>query len=194
MLDSQIDQRSRRTWDFFLTNAGGLLLGGLVVLAGWFVVIPGPWFTLNLLQEIIECRRTGGLVRWQAVYDRQGNFLKSWGLTLAMGIPILIGYLLLIVPGVLLSLYWLHAPMLAADGRSATEALAESGRLFRRRHDWAAYFLNWLVLAVLSALGGVTTLAVVLTLPLSLVYLALCYSDETGSVTTPSLPRREVVV
>jgi hypothetical protein len=193
MLDSHIDQRFKRTWDFFLANAGGLLLGSLVVIAGSFLVIPGPWFAFNLLQEALECSRSGQRVRWQATYDRQGNFVKSWGLALGMGIPIALGYLLLIVPGVLLSLYWFHAPMLAADGRSVSDALSESGRLFRLRHDWAAYFLNWLVLAVLGGLGGAVTFAVVLTLPLSLVYLALCYTDETGPVTL-ALPRREVVV
>jgi hypothetical protein len=193
MLDSRIDQRLKRTWDFFLANVEGLLLGTLVVLVGSLLVIPAPWLALNLLQETLECARGGRTVRWQATYERQGNFLKSWGLTLAMGIPLAIGYALLIVPGVLLSLYWFHAPMLVADGRSVGGALSESGRIFRTRNDWASYFLNWLVLAVLGALGGVTAVAIVLTLPLALVYLAFCYTDETGPVTL-SLPRREVVV
>jgi hypothetical protein len=180
MMDSHIDQRFKRTWDFFMANAGGLLLGGLVALAGWLVIILGPWFTLNLLQEALECARTGRSVRWQAAFERQGNFLKSWGLALAMGIPIAIGYMLFIVPGVLLSLYWFHAPMLAADGRKALDALSESGRIFRSRNDWASYFLNWLVVAVLSTVAGLTAVAVVLTLPLTLAYLAFCYTDETS--------------
>lgn len=195
MMDSHIDQRFKRTWDFFLANAGSLLLGGLVAIVGWLVVIPGPWFSLNLLQETIESARAGRPLRWQATYDRRGNFLKSWGLALAMGIPIAIGFAFLIVPGVLLSLYWFHAPMLAADGMKTFDALSESGHVFRRRNDWAAYFLNWLVLVVLSALGGITAFAVILTLPLTLVYLAYCYTDEVGTVPTPAaLPKREVVV
>ncbi len=193
MLDTHIDQRVKRTWNFFVTNAGGLLLGSLVVLVGSLVVIPGPWLALNLLQEILECTRTSRPVRWQATYDRPGNFVKSWGLALAMGIPIAFGFALFIVPGVLLSLYWFHAPMLAADGRKTLEALAESGRIFQRRNDWAAYFLNWLVLAVLGALAGALSVAVILTLPLSLAYLAFCYADETSSVPL-TLPRREIVV
>lgn len=193
MLDSRIDQRLKRTWDFFLANVEGLLLGTLVVLVGSLLVIPAPWLALNLLQETLECARSGRPVRWQATYERQGNFLRSWGLTLAMGIPLAIGYALLIVPGVFLSLYWFHAPMLVADGRSVGNALSESGRIFRARNDWASYFLNWLVLAVLAALGGVTAVAIVLTLPLTLVYLAYCYTDETGPVTL-ALPRKEVVV
>ena len=57
---------------FFLANAGGLLLGGLIVLVGGLLVIPAPWFALNLLQETLECARTGRPVRWQAAYDRPG--------------------------------------------------------------------------------------------------------------------------
>lgn len=183
MMDTQIDVRLRRTWDFFVENAAGLLLGSLVVLLGAMLVIPGPWLALNLLQETLECARSGRKVRWQAAYDRPGNFARSWVLTLVMGIPLAIGYALLFVPGVLLSLYWFHAPMLVADGRGVVDALEESGRLFRKRHDWAAYFLNWLILAVLGAVGGWTGVAFLLTLPLALVYLALCYTDETGPVT-----------
>lgn len=193
MMDSHIDQRFKRTWDFFLANAGGLLLGGLVAIVGWMFLIPGPWLSLNLLQEALECARTGRTVRWQATFERQGNFVKSWGLTLAMGIPIAIGYMLLIVPGVLLSLYWFHAPMLAADGRSTLDAISESGRIFQRRKDWAAYFLNWLILALLSAVASATGFAVVLTLPLTLAYLVFCYTDETAQAPL-TLPRREVVV
>ncbi|MFE8599901.1 hypothetical protein [Archangium violaceum] len=194
MLDSRIDQRFKRTWDFFLANVEGLLLGALVVLVGSLLVIPAPWLALNLLQETLECSRSGRRVRWQAAYERKGNFLRSWGITLAMGIPIAIGFMLLIVPGVLLSLFWFHAPMLVADGRSVGDALSESGRIFRARSDWASYFLNWLVLAVLGGVAGLTAFAVILTLPLTLVYLALCYTDETGPVALTTLPKREIVV
>jgi hypothetical protein len=194
MMDDQIDQRAKRTWEFFQANAGGLLLGGLLVLIGSVVIIPGPWFALNLLQETLECARTGRPVRWQATYDRPGNLGKSWGLALAMGIPIFIGYLLLIIPGVLLSLYWFQAPMLAADGRGVGAALEQSGRLFRQRHDWVAYLLNWLVIVLLTAVGSITAVALVLTLPLTLVYLALCYTDETrpARIEAPSQVRLPV--
>lgn len=191
MLDNRIDVRVKRSWEFFRRNAGELILGGLVVAVGWMVVIPGPWFTLNLLQEALECVRSGRQVRWQATYQRSGNFFRSWGLTLAMGIPLLIGFALLIVPGVLLSLYWLHAPVLVADGRPVIAALRESGRIFQRRKDWAAWLLNWLVLAILWSLGGSVVFALVLTVPLSLVFLVLCFTDEVGTPTVEHVPPLE---
>jgi hypothetical protein len=193
MLDRHIDRRIKRTWEFFTANVEGLLLGGLVVLAGSLLVLPGPWFALNLLQESLECLRTGRPVRWRAAYDRPGNLLKSWGLALVMGLPLAVGYTLLIVPGIVLSIWWLHAPMLVAEGRPVLSALSESVRIFYRREDWGAYFLNVLVLVALSMVAGASGLAVFLTLPLSLVYLAFCQADAQG-LESPSLPRREVVV
>jgi hypothetical protein len=193
MLDSRIDLRIKRAWSFFLPNAGALLLGGLVVLAGSLLIIPGPWLALNLLRETLVCYRRGKPVRWQAVYERRGTFWRSWGLALAMGIPVAIGYALLIVPGVLLSLYWLHAPVLVADGRGPITALGEAGRIFQRRSDWATYFLNWLVFALLWAVGGLSAVALVLTLPFAFVYLVLCYADETGPVVI-EIPRLQVPV
>lgn len=192
MMDTHIDQRFKRTWHFFTANAGGLLLGGLVVLVGSLVLIPGPWLALNLLQETLESARTGRPVRWQATYERPGNFWKSWGLVFVMGIPILIGYALLIVPGVILSLFWFHAPMLVADGRKPLEALSESHRIFQRRKDWAAYLLNWLVPMVLGALNRVTALVLLVTLPLTLAYLIHCYTDEVGQAPVP-LPSQDQV-
>lgn len=190
MLDNQIDQRFKRTWSYFTSNAGGLLLGALVVLIGSLLIIPGPWFALNLLQEVLESARAGRPVRWQATYERPGNFWRSWGLTLAMGIPLVIGFALLIVPGVLLALYWFHAPALVADGRRVFDALGEAGRIFTRRKDWAAYFLNWLVVAALLSAGSAFFLALLLTLPLAIVYFVLCYTDETGPVALEVAPRK----
>jgi hypothetical protein len=185
-VDNRIDLRLKRTWDFFVRNAGGLLLGSLVVLAGSLLIVPGPWFALNLLEEVVECNRTDRLVRWQAAFDRRGNLLRSWGLALAMGIPILIGLTLLVVPGVLLWLYWFHAPVLVAQGRPVLRAMGESGQIFNRRREWEAYFLNWLVLAILFSLGASTVLILLPVLPFSFVYLVLCYRDETGTVTLES--------
>jgi hypothetical protein len=190
MLDSAIDRRFKRSWDYFVGHAGDLMLGGLVVIAGALLVVPGPWFALNFLQEVLDGVRTGRPVRWQASFDRKGNFWRAWWLTVAMGVPILIGLALLVVPGVLLSLYWLLAPALVADGRKVLDALRESGRVFARRSDWAAYFLNWLVPCVLGSLGGITAFAIVVTLPLSVTYLALCYVDETGAVPAAPDPQR----
>lgn len=178
MLDNRIDQRFRRTWEYFLANAGDLMLGGLVVIAGTLIIVAGPWFGLNFLQEVLDGVRTGRRVRWQAAYERKGNFWRGWWLALAMGVPIAIGFALLVVPGVLLSVYWLLAPTLVADGRKVIDALGESGRIFGRTRDWATWFLNWLVPCVLWSLGGITAFALVLTLPLSVAYLVHCYVDE----------------
>jgi hypothetical protein len=129
-------------------------------------------------------------VRWQGAFERKGNFWRAWWLTVAMGVPIVVGFALLVVPGVLLSLYWLLAPALVADGRQVLDALRESGRIFARRSDWAAWFLNWLVPCVLWSLGGITAFAIVVTLPLSVTYLVLCYADETGTAPAAPAPGR----
>ena len=101
--------------------------------------------------------------------------------------------MLFVVPGVLLTLFWFHAPVLAAQGRPVVASLTESGRIFQRRKDWAAYFVNFLVLAVLSAVAGATMLASVITLPLSLIYLAYCHADEQGEGTMPPLSERRII-
>lgn len=194
MLDTRVDHRFKRTWEFFTANALDLMLGSLVVLLGSITVVLGPWFAFNLLQETLEGVRTGRPVNWRATYTRRGTFLKSWGLALAMGIPLAIGYSL-ILPGLLLSIIWLHAPTLAAEGRPVLRALGDSYRLFQRRQDWAAWTLNVLVVVAISAAGGLAPpLAALITLPLSLVFLAYCQTDELGEEPLPPLPRREVVV
>ncbi|MBN1205593.1 MAG: hypothetical protein JXB05_11805 [Myxococcaceae bacterium] len=48
-------------------------------------------------------------------------------------------------------------------------------------------------MAVLSAVAGITAVAVVLTLPLTLAYLVFCYTDETRPVSI-TLSRREAAV
>jgi len=177
-LDTQIDRRFKRAWEFFGANATELLLATLVVLAGSALVLPAPWFALNLLQEITECLRTGRKLRWQASFDRPGLLLRSWGLTLAAGLGLAVGLASCVVPGALLGVLWLQAPALVADGRPVLAALSESAGRVSGHGAWTSTVLNALVLAALVGLSLLTGVVTLLTLPLGLTYLALCHLDH----------------
>ncbi len=176
-MDTQVDQRFQRAWSFFRGNAPELILASLVVALGWVLLVPGPWFTLNLLGEVIDCLRTGRPVRWQAAYDRPGLLLKSWGLLLTMSAGVGIGLAACLAPGTALALAWMEAPARVADGRPVLDALSESVRAVGA--SWTAATLNALVLLAMAGLSLLTGIVFLLTLPLGLAYLALCYLDES---------------
>ena len=176
-MDTQIDQRFKRSWQFFEANAASLLLGSAVVLLGSLLVVPAPWFAMNLLGEVQDCLATGRPVRWQASYDRPGLFLSSWGLAITAGLGIAFGTALCIVPGVMLALLWMQAPGLVASGKGVFQSLGESMQMVSRSGNWTAYVLNALVLVALSMIGGSVGVLTLLTLPLSMIYAALCHLD-----------------
>jgi hypothetical protein len=185
-MDTNVDHRFKRTWDFFKVNVGALVVATLIILVCACFILPLPWMFLNLLGEIIDAVETGRAVRWQAVYERKGLFLASWGMAIVVGLAEGIGFALCIVPGVLLSLYWFHVPALVSRGRPVLSALGESGTLLQTRGGWADFLLNWLVLMVIHFVGSIVPFGFLATMPLSLIYLANCYLDDTGPSTVPA--------
>jgi hypothetical protein len=100
--------------------------------------------------SIGECLRAG-----------TGRWLPMLGLTIGAGILILLGCLLLIVPGVLLALRWSVAgPVLVLEGRGIPGAMGRSADLTRDRRGsifllFLIYFgIEFVLQAVLNAVGA----------------------------------------
>lgn len=178
-MDTQIDRRFKRAWEFFAANAAQLVLGTLVVCLGHALIVFGPWTALNLLREISDCLRTGRPVRWQATYETTSTFLPAWGLAFTMGLGIVFGLALCVIPGVLLAIAWFHAPTMVAEGRPVLQSLGDSYRKLARHDDWVATLLNGLILVACLAVTSFTAVLTLLTLPLALAFLAQCTIEVT---------------
>jgi hypothetical protein len=132
--------------------AGPVLIIGLLALVAQLVLQAGLFYAAA---RDLEGERTdlGELV--SVGFKR---FLPLIGLIILAAIAIEIGFILLIVPGVMLFLRWCVAgPALAIEGRGVFSAMKRSAELTKGRR-WSL-FLLWLIVGLLLAILDVALLA-----------------------------------
>ena len=95
-------------------------------------------------------------------------------LYLLAGLGILIGFILLIVPGVYLSVVWgLSAYFLVDQNLSVIASLRKSGELVRRIGWWKMFAVFWGLGLVLAVLGAIPLIGIVFTIGLYPVFLMI---------------------
>ena len=103
-----------------------------------------------------------------------GNWWKLFLLYLLAGLGILIGFILLIVPGVYLSVVWgLSAYFLVDQNLSVIASLRKSGELVRRIGWWKMFAVFWGLGLVLAVLGAIPLIGIVFTIGLYPVFLMI---------------------
>ena len=130
----------------------------------------------------------GGLTRGMLRYVREGiepefdelwrfdDFLQILLLVVLGGIAIAIGLALLVIPGLVLMVWWMYALFFIVDRQmSFTEAMGASKRLVTESGFWN-HLVVLLVMAVLNSLGsGLAGLGTLLTAPFGLVLVTNAY-------------------
>jgi hypothetical protein len=137
-----------------------LLLGWLGLIAGAFVSLAGIFWLQGALVVAAEDIRDGradlSLGETLARVRPRMNTLAVAGIVAALGI--VIGLLLLIVPGLLLFTWWaLIVPVIMLEGASVGQSFGRSRELVRG-HGWSVFGLIVVTLAILVATNAVVEL------------------------------------
>ncbi|MGI8606978.1 MAG: glycerophosphoryl diester phosphodiesterase membrane domain-containing protein [Gaiellaceae bacterium] len=140
----------------------GLLLGWVGAIAGAFVSLAGTFWLQGALVVAIEDVRDGrpdlSISETLSRVRPRMNALAIGGILASIGITI--GFILLIVPGLVLLTWWLFiVPVIMLEGRSATESFGRSRELVRG-NGWNVFGLIVLTIVILILAGIV--LAIVL--------------------------------
>ena len=77
----------------------------------------------------------GEPIDYKDVFSGFDHFVRSWGFAIVAAVLLLVGYMLLIIPGIILSILLLYAfPLLVIRGYSGVDAIKES------IEDWKKQF------------------------------------------------------
>ena len=174
----------KATWEKFIANIIQLVLFTLLglVLCVTFVLIPtviGGWF-----RGMLRFVRDGTPPAFDLLWNFD-DYLQLGLLILVQAALVSIGFMLFVVPGVVLGTWWLYSVFYVVDrDMGCLEALGAS-----RDAVMEAGVLNHLVvflmLAVLSALGGwLSGFGTLFTMPFGLVFMASLYVELPGSRST----------
>ena len=151
-------------------------------------------FTIVLIPTVM-----GGLIRGMLRYVREGiepefdelwcfdDFLQILWLVVLGGIAIAIGLALLVIPGLVLTVWWMYALFFIVDRKMTfIQAMGASRRLVTESGFWN-HLVVLLVMAVLNSLGsGLAGLGTLLTAPFGLVLLTNAYLSSTRENTAPT--------
>jgi hypothetical protein len=185
-----------------LQGAGGLVLGLLaaaVRLAG-HVLYTG--FVVKLVQDVRDGRRDQGV---GDLFSAAAPFILALiGFGILFGIGVTIGFVLLIVPGLILITFWsVGAPAIVVEGIGPVDALGRSWRLVRG-DAWAVFGTLLVVLLIVLGIGillaaiatpignGETStwiasiISTTITAPIFAIAVTVLYYDLTGGVTPPA--------
>jgi hypothetical protein len=176
----------RESWDVFKADPV-LYIAGAVIAAVVSVlsigILAGPM--ADGFIQLVRRRRRGELVQLGDLRQGLALFASSFIALLLVAVAASIGFLLLVIPGLLVLIvtcFALHE--IAYRGLSAVDALRASFQLARHR---SLHVLVVLVgVAALNALGGVVLFGTLLTAPYAIVWTTVAYEILTGQ--TPERP------
>lgn len=173
-----------RSWNAFKDNVAAFIVATIIVVFGSiFIVTIAPLF-YGLTYMAVKGLR-GEKVEINDVFEGFNYFVKSWVLLLVSVILIGIGYMLLFLPGLILSILLIYSlPLLVIRGYGAMDAIKESIDISKQ--NFVDSLVLFIIVAIISTIGGITYIGSLVTVPiitLALVAAAESYLGTEGEYT-----------
>ncbi|MDJ0763360.1 MAG: hypothetical protein QNJ97_10255 [Myxococcota bacterium] len=167
----------KMTWKQYISGIIKLVLFFLVGAVLCITIVLIPTVAAGWTRGVLAYIRTGTFPEMNELW-KFDNYFQTAVLIVVGGILIAIGWALLIVPGVILSVWWLYAIFFIVDRKMEFfEALGASKAAVSESGFFAHFVLLLILLflnGVASALGGVGT---ILTMPFTYILVALAYLE-----------------
>jgi hypothetical protein len=150
---------------FAAQNAAESGLGGAygqviaLGLVGWIVAMVGTYMLQAGVLYAAVSQMNGRTVEFGQMASTGFSFvLPLFGLGILMGLALIVGFVLLIVPGILMSVAWIvAAPAIVIERKSVTESFGRSADL-TRDNRWAIFALCLIYGVAYVAISWVVTL------------------------------------
>lgn len=152
------------TWDVFKRDFVTYIIATLVALIGSILIITAAPLFYGLYFMALKGIR-GEEIEIKDVFEGFNHFVRSWVLLIVAAILVMIGFMLLVIPGIIIGILLIYAlPLLVIRGYGGVDAIKESIEIGR------ANFVDTLILAiviwVISAIGGYVVVGSLITLPI----------------------------
>jgi hypothetical protein len=187
-----------RGWKLFVKDVAPYVIGALILAALSVVTIGILYGPLSAGLYVMAVRRVrqNRTAEIGDVFWGLSHFWRFFGAALLLLILIGIGFVFLIIPGLLLATIWIYVfPVMVDRDMGVFDAMAESRRLVRE-NGFGQHFVMMLLLIALSIAGSIAGgLGHLLTLPLSFtiitaMYFAACREEDIlrAAVDEPGRP------
>ncbi len=180
----------KSSWNVFKDNLVAYIIGTLIAVFGSiFVVTAAPlWYGLTYMAVR---GLQGEKVEINDVFEGFNHFVKSWVFVIILIVIITIGYLLLILPGIVLSILTVYAfPLLVIKDYGPMDAIKESIDI--SKESFVDTLVLVIILAVISSIGGAIYIGFVVTGPITLLVLTAVVLSLPGMERTYTAEFTEV--
>jgi hypothetical protein len=182
-----IGKAFERGWKLFVKDVAPYVVGALILAALTVVtvgILYGP-LSAGLYVMAVRRVRQNRTAEISDVFWGLGHFWRYFGAALLLLILIGIGFVFVIIPGLLLATMWIYVfPVMVDRDMGVFDAMAESRRLVRE-NGFGQHFVMVLLLIALSVAGSIAGgLGHLLTLPLTFtivtaMYFAACRDEDS---------------
>lgn len=162
-------------WEVFTQNAVALIVGLLLaVIVGMATLGFGlPGLLVGYYKMCLRAVR-GESPEVGDVFQGFQFFLPALLVGIVVGLGVMFGFMLLIIPGVILAMMWAWVWFFLADGKEGLgDILSASAEV--TKSDWAGVFVLLLVSGIISAAGNIVPLGGLVTGPIATLMSAVAY-------------------
>ncbi|ADE36928.1 hypothetical protein [Methanohalophilus mahii] len=152
------------TWEVFKENFVTYLIATLVAMIGSILIVTIAPLLYGLVEMAVRGVK-GEPIDYKDVFSGFDNFVRSWVFVLVAVILLAIGYMLLIIPGLILSILLLYAfPLLVIRGYSGIDAIKESIEI--GKNNFLDTAIISVILWIISGIGSYVIFGSLITTPI----------------------------
>lgn len=182
-------------WNLTLGNIVSLILLTLVMVAvsSFTLGILAPVTLAGYTQSLLLLIRNGREPKVQDLFSHMNLFLPLLGFGLAVAVASLIGFSLLVLPGIVIvvgvtfcCVYML--PLMTDKNLGIVDAIKESYAM-GRRGDLVDHVVVVVIFIAISAIGSSVFIGVLFTQPLATLFLLSTYEEKMAKSAPPAPPQ-----
>jgi membrane-anchored glycerophosphoryl diester phosphodiesterase (GDPDase) len=152
------------TWDVFKENFMTYIIATLVAMIGSILIVTIAPLFYGLVDMAVRGVK-GEPINYKDVFSGFDHFVRSWGFAIVAAVLLLVGYMLLIIPGIILSILLLYAfPLLVIRGYSGVDAIKESIEI--GKNNFLDTAIISIILWIISAIGSYVVIGSLITTPI----------------------------
>jgi uncharacterized membrane protein len=169
------------SWKIISSDYLTWILTGLLVVAGGSIIpiiLTAP-LTVGFSSMFLKAAR-GERAQLGDIEEGFSRFFDAILAMIFVGIIVIIGFILLIIPGIIVLVWYMYTPVVMADKKCGfSEAMSESKRV-AKKDFWGSLFLG-ITFVIINAIGGALVVVWILTIPLTYGALVLGYRELQAS-------------
>lgn len=171
----------KKSWDAFTSNPLELIVGPILALLTTILVITTGPVATGLAMVGLKAAR-GESVTIGDSFAGYGRFVPSLVASLLVFIIVLVGSILFIIPGIIAAVLLCWTFYYIGDDEQATSAEAMKASYRLSKANVGHVIITFVVVMLLNLLGHLLIIGWLVTMPISLVYVALVFDTIKGSV------------